>query len=999
MYRLLQSRSRGSLLAVHCIVATVFLSHSVYALDPSRQLTQYIQSNWSSDAGLPQNSVHAIAQTKDGYLWLGTEEGLARFDGVRFQIFRRETNNGLASDYIRALFAAGDGTLWIGTDSGLSYLPFVGAPESSVQPSLPIKLDAFSGDSIIAICEDRDGAIWVASNHGLRRIVHSAVEDWSAKPGLPAAAVTAIALDTQGTLWVGTGRGLSYLQGGHFLTLTKRDGLPASAVSALAGSRDGSLWVALQDRGIVQIRNGHAIAPPQHLPWNEVYSLLVDQDGSLWITFNRHGVGRLSRGHLDLYETANGLSSDRCTRGLFEDREGTLWIGTLDAGVIQLRDGKFAVFGTPEGLSGNYVGNVFQARNGDMWIGADSSGINHILPNGRVEVWDQHKGLPDSAVYSLLQTRDGSIWAGYREGILARIRDGKVSLFRNRNADGNSINALFQDREGHLWVGFFGDGLAQFDRGAIHFITHGERVVDIEQSSDGALWVATDGDGVEKLVQGVVVKRFTLSNGLPSDHAMCIFTGDDGNIWVGTANGGLSRIHRDQIVSWTTKQGLPAATVGTIIADHSGHLWMGSDEGIFRISMHELYETAGKPSARLHPAVYDSSNGLRSRETLFGSTQSSRMDQQGRLWFATTKGAAVIDPEHMPLDKVPEPVWIENVTFDSVPVPLTQDIKLGPGAGNLQINFTSPSFIAPLKTHFRYRLFGFDPDWTDADSRRSVRYTNLPPGKYTFRVQAENGDAVRNNTGASFQFVLRRPLSQTPLAILIYAMLCILTVWALISIRTRRLLSSRQVLENIVAERTAQLEAEKSALEKARRELHIQATHDVLTGLYNRRAMIDHIDREMSRAVRSGTTLGLLIADLDHFKLINDQLGHISGDDIIRESGQRFQEAVRGYDIVGRYGGEEFLILCPDFDIQNHPQRIDALLDAIRSKPFIIESAEVQVTCSIGVGTFRPAVDKFDARAALKRADVALYEAKNAGRNCVRFESRNDVEDAVEADT
>ena len=970
------------------LVAMLLTAQAALALDPDKAITQYMQTAWTSESNLPQNSVQAVAQTADGYLWFGTQEGLARFDGAHFTTYTRHTAHGLASSFIQALAAGRDGSLWIGTDSGLSHYQrtTTAGPEGTFT-TLTTR-DGLSGNNIAALCEDREGGLWVGTARGLNRIIGGRVQNWTTSDGLADLAIRSMTLDAGGTLWVGTAKGLSRFEHGRFRTLTKRDGLPGDAILALAPAADGSIWVGTQSHGLAQIRNSRVTLFPQHLPWNEITALVVDHNGALWIAFDRHGIARLYHGKLEFYDASRGLPSDRCAHALFEDREGSLWVGSLDAGVAQLRDGKFSVFGTPEGLSGNYTGNVLQAQDGTMWIGADDKGLDHLLPDGRVEVWGPRNGLPNQAVYSMLQTRDGDLWVGYRQGTLARIHRGQVSIYHDPLASDSSINGLLEDRDGTLWIGFEGKGLARFDHGAIQHVTDTGRVAALAESTDGALWAGLDGDGVER-VDKSGMSNFTTIEGLHSDHVMSLYADPDGSMWVGTQSGGLSHIVDGHIETWTPDQQMPDTSIGSIIGDNDGNLWFGGDTGIFRIAKSELRQSPGSHPAAVHPVLYGTADGLRSRETLYGSMPCVWKSRDGRLWFGTIEGVAVIDPAHIPVNTVVPPVWIERVKVGSESIPLQNNTRLGPGSRNLEVSFSAPSFVAPQRERFRYRLIGFDPDWNYSGGRRNAWYTNLPPGYYTFTVQAENNDGIWNETGASFSFSLRPPLSRTPWAYACYAFLALLLAWGVVTLRTRSLTRRQQELTRTVAERTAQLEAEKAALEATRRELHIQATHDSLTGIFNRAAMLEHLQREIARATRDKTPLGVLIADLDHFKSLNDSYGHLCGDDVIRDSADRFRATMRGYDIVGRYGGEEFLILFPGWDLRLAPGRVDDLLEAIRSRPFEIGDNRIRLTCSIGVATFRPEADSPSIREVLSRADTALYVAKNSGRNCASFEARS----------
>lgn len=969
------------------LAATAVLVRPASALDPHKAITQYVQTTWNDEDGLPENSVHAIAQTTDGYLWFGTEEGLTRFDGVRFVTYTIHNAPGLHSNFIQTLAAGEGGTLWVGTDSGLSqFHPSVTEARGGTFTVLTTR-DGLTDNNITALCEDREGALWVGTTLGLNRIINGNVENWTSGHGLADAAVRAIAVDSGGTLWVGTENGLSRFANGRFVTFTTRDGLTDNNITALAPSPDGSLWVGTAGHGVLQVAQGRIVVQRQKLPWPEVAGLRVDRDGVLWIAFDHHGIGRLFGNQFDPYGVAQGLPSDLCTPALFEDREGSLWVGMLDSGVVQLRDGRFTVYGKAEGLTGNYIGELVQGMDGSIFIGADNNGVDRLFPDGHVEVLNQRSGLPNQAVYSLLVTRDGSLWIGYRRGTLARWHNGRVSIFQDPEAQDASLNALYEDRDGHIWVGYNPKGFAEFDDGRFRHITDMGIIRYITQSRDGSIWLASDGGGVERYFHGKLT-RYTSADGLPSDHVMYVYADREEGIWVGVSGGGISRIHDGRVVSWTPGQGIPDTTIGSILEDNEGYLWLGGDNGITRVAKAELERTAGAPGASIQAISYGRVDGLRIPETLFGSMPCAWKARDGRLWFATIGGAAVVDPAHMPVNHVVPQVQIERVTFNGRMLPIEDGIRVGTGTGNFEVAFTAPSFVAPQLVRFRYRLYGLDKSWVAADAR-SARYASLPPGHYTFVVEAENPDGSWNRPRAVFSFVVLPPPLKRPLAYACYIFVALILAWAIVAYRTRSLIRRQWHLTSLVAERTAQLEKEKEALEAARRELHIQATHDSLTGLFNRAAILEHLQREISRSVRDGQPLGVILADLDEFKHINDNYGHLCGDNILRETATRLRSAARGYDLVGRYGGEEFLLVFPGWDLEVAPGRIEDLLEAIRSRNFQVTGGEVRLTVSLGVATFRPGLDSEDIWEVLSRADTALYVAKNSGRNTASFEVRS----------
>jgi len=948
------------------------------ALDPRKAITQYMQTVWGTEAGLPQTSVFSITQTRDGYLWMGTQQGLARFDGVRFAIFDQHKNKGLASNYVQTLLAGRDGSLWAGTDSGLSHF------KDGVFDSFTTA-NGLSNDNVTALLETEEGSLWIGTDSGLNRLQGGKIRRYTNADGLPGDRIRAIAEDRNGSLWIGTNHGLAQFRQGSFRTVPLPLGHFSEAVTALAAAPDGTLWAATSLGRLAHITR-EKISFTSGLPVDQIESLLIDRDANLWIAFDRRGMARLHDAQLSFYSAADGLPGYSTTNSLFEDREGNVWLGLFDAGAVQWRDGKFANIGKAEGLTSRIVWNVMETRDGRIWAGTDNDGINRLKVDGETVQVEWH-GIPKESVHALAELKDGSVVAGLPSGRLLWFNHDRVTRYQDQSSLNGAINALFEDKAGTLWFGTSGDGFGRFQNGRFEHITTSSFVRAIAEAPDGALWLAFDGEGIGRYQNGVL-KTYTVKDGILADHVMCLYVDGQGVVWAGTAYGGLNRIKDGHITSYSTEQGLFDSTVGTIAEDNLGNLWMGSDNGIFHVSKQELNDYAEGRVHAIHSVAYGTADGLRARETTYGDTSSVWKSRDGRLWFTTMEGLAVIDPANMPRNQLAPPVWVESASIDHKSIPLENGIRLAPGEGNVQIEFSAPSFVAATQVRFRYRLSGFDREWIEAGDRRTAFYTNLPARDYTFEVQAANSDGVWNTQGASFTFTLRPPRFRSPLAYTGYVLAALLITWGVVVLRTRSLVRRRNELERIVAERTWQLETEKQALLEVRQALQTQATRDSLTMLWNRGAILEHLEHEMERAVREHTTLGVVLADLDHFKSINDNYGHLCGDEVLREAAQRLLAAMRGYDMVGRYGGEEFLILLPGYDPRKTPERIDELVAAIGDMPVEACNVELNLTCSFGVATFHPDIDTASIEAVLSRADAALYVAKNAGRNCAGFDVR-----------
>jgi diguanylate cyclase (GGDEF)-like protein len=616
-----------------------------------------------------------------------------------------------------------------------------------------------------------------------------------------------------------------------------------------------------------------------------------------------------------------------------------------------------------------------------------TGGIDRVLPAGTRHYTNQERGSNET-VHSMLETRDGAIWFGQRHGALTRFLDGRFTTYKYAQSSENAINSLLEDRDGSLIVGTYGSGVARFNnrQGDGHFEplrTTGE-IPAMAESADGTLWLGTDGEGVIRIQNGIEAS-LTKAKGLLSDHILALYMDDEGVLWIGSS-GGLNRLQDGRITSYAPEQGLFDSTVGNILEDNSGNLWMGSDHGVFRVSKTELNDFAKGRITAIHGVVYGRSDGLRSRETMQGGTGTASKGPDGRLWFSTMSGLSVVDPARTLGENLPLHAQIEEVSIGGKAAGAAPTIRVGAHAGRLEIQFTAPSFVAPERIQFRYLLDGFDDQWSAASTRRTADYTNLPPGKYRFMVEASRDGEQWSPAAEPLNLSVVPPWYKDRPAIFGFVFVSILLAWFLMEMRTRSLKRRRNELERLVVERTTQLEIEKQGLLRAREALQFQTAHDSLTGLWSRSAILDQLALELDRATRQQTVLSVIVGDLDHFKAVNDTYGHLYGDFVLRESAHRLVDLMRGYDAVGRYGGEEFLIVLPNYDAATNPARTHELVDVLAARPFDCNGTEIRVTCSFGVTVTSPSHDHATIDDLIRRADKALYQAKRNGRNRVEFD-------------
>jgi ligand-binding sensor domain-containing protein len=768
---------RGMWVALFVLLAGLGIQ-TAYGLDPHRTLTQYVHRIWQMQQGLPQSTILAIGQSSDGYLWLGTDAGVVRFDGARFTVPDDPSGAALGETWVRSVWEDQRHNLWLGTnDAGLVRLAngvFTRYTTADGLPSLNVR----------CVAPGRNGELWICTPNGLARFAGGKFTVYKTAQGLSTDSLRAACETAGGEIWAGgDSNELNIWDGTRFRRRRLAAMSRLATVRTMLAAGDGAIWIGTTD-GLIRLKDGRErrFTTSDGLSDNSILSLAPSREGGIWIGA-KDGFSRFLNGEIETFRTKDGLSQST-VYAVYEDREGSLWVGTKH-GLNQFVDGRTIPFTVNEGLPSNDAGPVFEDSKGNTWVGTLGAGLGRY-DGRRFSALTTKQGLASNTVYALAEDNGGDLWVGTSAGA-SRLRNGRVAetYTTAQGLPGNAVRCLFRDHHGSLWAGTSA-GAAEFRGG--RFVpaggTGGIAFLGFGEDRERRLFAATGG-GLKTYAGG----RFREFTGRGSDlrDVDALFQDREGFLWMGTLGGGLRLLKDGKVVTYWMRDGLFDDAIYGVASDDRDRLWMACSKGIFSVNRSDLLKFAAGEIRKFASTPYSPMDALRTIECQSGVQPAVWRMRDGRLWFSTIRGLIVLDPSRLEHAFAPPPVVIEEVTVNGKPEMPGHIESLPPGRKNLEFRYTGLSFRVPLRITFRYLLQGFDKNWVDAGARREVLYANLPPGKYVFRATACNADGTCNQTGTSVAFVLAPHYYQRGWFLPLCALLAAMSVWLAYRLRIRGL--------------------------------------------------------------------------------------------------------------------------------------------------------------------------------------------------------------------
>ena len=807
--RILQSfaRTRISIASkvICCLACTVLVARPAIALDPNKHLAQYLHASWRIQDGSAPAGMFTVAQTSDGFLWFSAyAPAIYRFDGVRF-LPRNFPYKGGPGNKVFKVFGGRAGGLWAVGSREIAYI-------KDAAVAFDVQMDGFS--SYQNLSEAPDGSLWVAraaaniSDSALCQITERAVKCFGKSEGVSIAPIDSILADGKGGFWLGGQTALVHWRDGaseSYPIAALRTNVGQHGVVSLALGPDGTVWVGILAEGpglgLGQLKDG--VVKPYVTPTFdgskvEVSAMTFDRDGNLWVAARGKGLYRIHGNVVDHFGRTDGLSSD-VVNLLFEDREGILWAATSN-GIDSFRDPAITTFSSSEGLGKDAAAGVLASRDGSIWIANDGS-LDRIV-NGAISSLRTGAGLPGHQVAALLEDRAGNLWIGVDDSLYV-LKEGRLQQITEPDHKPlGLVGALTEDIDGNIWAASFGHPrklvrISGFKVREEFQTAQVPAARTLAPDPEGGIWIATVTGDLARL-RNATVEKFALKLKV-SPFVRRIVVNADGSVLAATEDG-LVGLRGGKVQRMTIDNGLPCSAVISFIEDKEKRWWLYTECGVLELADSDLQRWWSDPGAIIHTRIYDQLDGAQPNAPYFNPVA---LSPDGRVWFANGQVVQMVDPSTLSRKALAAPTYIESVVVDRRQFQVSGNLGLAPHPRDLQIDYTSPTFAAPQKVKFRYRLDPYDGEWHDAGARRQAFYTDLPPGNFTFRVAAANSDGVWNETPTTMEVSIAPAYFQTNWFRALCAALILALFWVGYRLRVRHLQRRFELtLEARVAERT-----------------------------------------------------------------------------------------------------------------------------------------------------------------------------------------------------
>ena len=932
---------------------------------PSLPLNEYFAQTWDTRDGLPHNGINALAQSKDGYLWVATWEGLARFNGREFKVFTRGSAPGLPDSAIRSLYANSHGDLLVaGARGGVSERQ--GRSWNPLNPANAL---------VISVIYDNQEGIWLGLEE--KGLIYRDLVTQKDITVIDNLRVTQITQDHDDNLWVATSKGLFRVRNRNEVVQYGNSlGLPDSPVFSVMISRENTLYVGTK-AGVYRQENNRFIPLDNQLRNESVTALMQDSNDDIWIGTTNHGVFRYSDNGIEKLDDNIGLPSNRIL-SMFEDQEKSIWIGT-SSGLLRLRKAPFITLTSKQGLMGNYVRTVLSHSDGSLWVGS-SKGLSHIV-NGQISTVNTEQHITDISILSLAEDKQGEVLVGtYTQGVFKVVDNTLVQVKAiNDVLQSQEIRSILIDSNENIWLGTTSGVVKVSNQDNIEYINQqsglpANFIMTLAEDSLGSIWIGT-GVGVASYTDGVL-KVYRLSDKFDAEYAFGFYT-EPKIVWMATDRGILRLdLSTNKIIALTKKNGLPIDKYFQVVIDKIGAMWLTSNRGIIKITKEEVERFITDNNIIIDYQLFTEDAGLLSSQANGGSTPAATVHSDGSFWVATANGVSQVTYER--LNTIAEqkiPVTIEKLVVDGVNYPITnhKTITLPAGSIHIAIYYAGLGFLNADNIQYQTSLSGLDSAWQDKQNQTYSEFTNLSPGKYVFKMRAKYPDGKWREHLTKVNFKIEYFYWQTTAFKTLVILILLLVFYALYRYRLVKVKHNEARLKELVSKQTQELE------EQARMFAH-QASHDQLTGLPNRRAFDKWCVSHFKQAQSKKQGLSIAIVDIDHFKRVNDEYSHIIGDEVLKSVADILSQQVgnSGLNIrLARWGGEEFTLLIPGFK-EGAIAFCDQLCQSIREHECQLDAPGLSVTISIGLSDNK---DVKEYEKMISHADHALYCAKYNGRN------------------